>query len=59
MIVAAVILSWLLDKPLTIAPIVVSKLNTAAQIGFAALALGSRAFGIGSARWPVNSSSLC
>ena len=46
MIVAAVILSWLLDKPLAIAPIVVSKLNTAAQIGFAALALGSRAFGI-------------
>lgn len=46
MIVAAVILSWLLQKPLTIAPIVVSKLNTAAQIGFAALALGSRAFGI-------------
>lgn len=46
MIVAAVILSWLLDKPLTIAPIVVSKLNTAAQIGFAALALGSRAFGV-------------
>lgn len=46
MIVAAVILSWLLDKPLTIAPIVVSKLNTAAQIGFAALTLGSRAFGI-------------
>jgi cardiolipin synthase len=46
MIVAAVILSWLLDRPLTIAPIVVSKLNTAAQIGFAALALGSRAFGI-------------
>ncbi|WP_199091344.1 CDP-alcohol phosphatidyltransferase family protein [Bosea sp. ASV33] len=46
MIVAAVILSWLLHKPLTIAPIIVSKLNTAAQIGFAALALGSRAFGI-------------
>lgn len=46
MIVAAVILSWLLGKPLAIAPIVVSKLNTAAQIAFAALALGSRAFGI-------------
>jgi len=46
MIVAAVILSGLLDRPLTIAPILVSKLNTAAQIGFAALALGSRAFGI-------------
>ena len=46
MIVTAVILSWLLEKPVTIAPIVVSKLNTAAQIAFAALALGSRAFGL-------------
>lgn len=46
MIVAAVILSWLLDRPVTMAPFLVSKLNTAAQIGFAALALGSRAFGI-------------
>lgn len=46
MIVAAVLLSWLLARPVTIAPFLVSKLNTAAQIGFAALALGSRAFGI-------------
>lgn len=46
MIVAAVILSWLMGRPVTIAPFVVSKLNTAAQIAFAALALGSRAFGI-------------
>lgn len=46
MIVAAVLLSWLLDRPVTIAPFIVSKLNTAAQIAFAALALGSRAFGI-------------
>jgi cardiolipin synthase len=46
MIVAAVILSWLMARPVTIAPLVVSKLNTAAQIGFAAMALGSRAFGI-------------
>ena len=46
MIVAAVLLSWLLDRPVTIAPIMVSKLNTAAQIAFAALALGSRAFSI-------------
>lgn len=46
MIVAAVLLSWLLARPLTIAPFAVSKLNTAAQIAFAALALGSRAFGI-------------
>jgi len=46
MIVAAVILSWLMNRPVTIAPFVVSKLNTAAQIAFAALALGSRAFGV-------------
>ena len=46
MIVAAVILSWLMDRPVTIAPLLVSKLNTAAQIAFAALALGSRAFGV-------------
>ncbi len=46
MIVAAVLLSWLLARPLTIAPFAVSKLNTAAQIAFAALALGSRAFGV-------------
>lgn len=46
MIVTAVILSWLLGRPVTIAPFLVSKLNTAAQIAFAALALGSRAFGV-------------
>ncbi len=46
MIVAAVLLSWLLARPLTIAPFAVGKLNTAAQIAFAALALGSRAFGV-------------
>ncbi len=46
MIVAAVLLSLLLARPLTIAPFAVSKLNTAAQIAFAALALGSRAFGV-------------
>jgi cardiolipin synthase (CMP-forming) len=44
MIVSAVILSWLMDKPVEIAPIVISKLNTAAQISFAALVLGARAF---------------
>lgn len=46
MIVSAVILSWVMDKPVTIAPFVVSKLNTAAQIAFAALVLGAKAFGI-------------
>lgn len=46
MIVAAVILSWLMANPVAIAPLLVSKLNTAAQIVFAALVLGSKAFGI-------------
>ena len=46
MIVTAVILSWLMEKPVTIAPIVVSKLNTAAQLVFAALVLGSKSFEI-------------
>lgn len=46
MIVSAVLLSWLMAKPVTIAPFAVSKLNTAAQLGFAALVLGTRAFGV-------------
>ncbi len=46
MIVSAVILSWLMARPVTMAPFGVSKLNTAAQIMFAALMLGTQAFGI-------------
>jgi cardiolipin synthase len=46
MIVSAVILSWVMDKRVEIAPLLVSKLNTAAQLGLAALMLGSRAFGV-------------
>ena len=42
MIVGAVLLSTLLDRPLTIHPLMVSKANTAAQIVFAALVLASR-----------------
>lgn len=44
LIVAAVLLSWVLDRPVTIAPFVVSKLNTAVQIALAALLLGAHAF---------------
>jgi len=46
MIVSAVILSWVMAKPVVIAPFLVSKLNTAAQLGLAALILGAKAFGI-------------
>jgi cardiolipin synthase (CMP-forming) len=41
MIVGAVILSWLVGKPLPMKPLLVSKLNTAAQIVFAGLVLAS------------------
>jgi cardiolipin synthase (CMP-forming) len=48
MIVGAVILAWFSDKPLEIAPSKISKVNTAAQIGFAAFVLAGLAFGFGS-----------
>lgn len=41
MIVGAIILSWLLDKPMPVRPLMVSKLNTVAQILFAGLVLGT------------------
>jgi cardiolipin synthase len=45
MILAAVVVSWLLGNPVAIRPVWISKFNTLAQIAFAALALGARAFG--------------
>ncbi len=45
MIVAAILLSMLLGNPMAIRPVFISKVNTALQIAFAALLLGSRAFG--------------
>jgi cardiolipin synthase len=45
MILMAIVVSWLLDKPVEIRPVWVSKLNTAAQIGLAGFALGVRAYG--------------
>lgn len=44
MIMGAVILSWIMNKPVEIHPLVVSKLNTAAQIALAALVLASSGF---------------
>jgi cardiolipin synthase (CMP-forming) len=41
-----VLVSWLLDKPVEIRPVWVSKLNTVAQITLAGFALGVRAFGL-------------
>ena len=44
MIVSAVIVSWLFDKPIPMKPLMVSKLNTVAQVAFAALVLASLGF---------------
>ena len=45
MIVSAVIVSWLFGKPVPMKPLMVSKLNTVAQVAFAALVLASLGFG--------------
>jgi cardiolipin synthase len=44
MIVGAVLLAWVVGKPLTIQPFVISKLNTIAQVVFAALVLAASGF---------------
>lgn len=45
-IVGAVILTWLLDRPLPIDPLKISKLNTLVQILFAGLVLGAEGYGL-------------
>src|SRR5262249_2187177 len=44
MIVTAVILSWLVDKPVALKPLLVSKLNTVAQIALACVIMAARRF---------------
>src|SRR6267154_4775544 len=44
MIVSAVILSWLVDKPVPLKPLLVSKLNTVAQIALACVIMAARGF---------------
>jgi cardiolipin synthase len=46
MIVGAVILSWVLDRPVEINPLKLSKWNTLAQISLAAAKLGGLAFAL-------------
>jgi len=45
MIVGAVMLSWLVGSPIKVKPLLVSKLNTVAQIVFACVVLGTLGFG--------------
>jgi cardiolipin synthase len=44
MIVSAVILSWVVDKPVPLKPLMVSKLNTVAQIALACVVLAALGF---------------
>src|SRR5262249_23087749 len=48
MIVSAVILSWLVDKPMKLKPLMVSKCNTVAQIVYATVVLAAVTF-----RWDI------
>src|SRR5947208_16611114 len=45
MIVSAVILSWVVDKPVPLRPLPVSKLNTVAQIALACLIMAALGYG--------------
>ncbi len=47
MIIAAVMLSWLMDNPVRIRPLAVSKANTAAQLVLASTALADVGFDLG------------
>ena len=47
LIVVAVLLSWLMDQPVVIKPLAVSKANTVAQIVLAATVLADDGFGLG------------
>lgn len=47
LIVTAVLVSWLMGRPVRIKPLAISKVNTTAQIGLAASVLADVAFGLG------------
>lgn len=46
LIVGAVLLSWTMDRPVKIRPLMVSKANTVAQIVLASMVLGASAFAV-------------
>jgi cardiolipin synthase len=51
MIIGAFMISLIMHKPLRVKPLMISKLNTAAQLAFAAMVLGARAFSFPSGAW--------
>src|SRR5262249_901360 len=46
MILGAVVVAWLVGQPLTIQPLIISKVNAGAQLALAALVLAANAFEI-------------
>lgn len=46
LIVGAFLLSWVIGRPMQVAPLFVSKANTVAQIVFAAVVLGSKGYAL-------------
>ncbi|MFO1121119.1 MAG: CDP-alcohol phosphatidyltransferase family protein [Hyphomicrobiales bacterium] len=53
LIVAAIVLSWILDRPIKVAPLMISKVNTAAQIVFIVGVLGAKALALDEA-WAIS-----
>jgi cardiolipin synthase len=53
MIIGAVLVSWLMDRPMPLRPLMVSKLNTVAQVTFAALILAAHGLGFSPAPFDV------
>jgi cardiolipin synthase len=53
MIVGAVIVSWVFGRPIPMKPLMVSKLNTFAQVAFAALVLAALGFGFKSSPYEI------
>ena len=51
MIIGAFMISLIMRKPLKVKPLMISKLNTAAQISFAAMVLGVKAFSFPAGMW--------
>ena len=51
MIIGAFMISLVMRKPVKVKPLMISKLNTAAQISFAAMVLGDKAFGFSAGMW--------
>jgi cardiolipin synthase (CMP-forming) len=51
MIIAAFMISWFMDKPMEVRPLLVSKINTLVQISFAATVLAVKAFGLTTGAW--------